>query len=151
MWYTCVTFIVNSTEIGECDFTAVGKLALKFYAVELVRLICWVTDCAGELWAFPERKCWKHFHFGENTWPNQSTTRKSGGSATAQEKESGGGRETPSDSTVRFTHSALPARGWGWSGGVPRELPPRGKTLPSLGDVTLAPNLAMRFLSLYVH
>lgn len=40
MWYTCVTFIVNSTEIGECDFTAVGKLALKFYAVELVRLIC---------------------------------------------------------------------------------------------------------------
>lgn len=40
MWYTCFTFIVNSTEIGKCDFTAVGKQALKLYALELVRLIC---------------------------------------------------------------------------------------------------------------
>lgn len=43
------------------DKTSVDKQALKFCALELARFSCWGTDCAGELWVFPEGKCWKHF------------------------------------------------------------------------------------------
>lgn len=76
-------------------FISVGEQALKVCALELVRLICWVIDRAGEPWAFPEGKCWKHFlhgqhfHYVENIWQDQSTTCNFEGLAIPQEKGKG--------------------------------------------------------------
>lgn len=101
-------------------FTSVGKQALKFCALELIRLIFWVTDCAGELWAFPEGKRW-----------NISIMLKTYGKTTAQhailenwpspkKKESGGARKTLSSFPVRFSHFCFTGRGWERSEGMCR-------------------------------
>ena len=128
-------------------FTPVGKQAPQFCAVELVRLICWVTDCAGGLWAFPEGKHWKHFlrgkhfHSVESIWQDESTTCDFGGLAIPQEK----GKWRGQGNTFR----------------LPREiqslfLSPKGlretrSYLSSLGDRTLTTNPRMQFLTLCMH
>lgn len=141
MWYTCFRVIGGSANIRTCALPSVGKQALKLCALELTRLKFWVTDCAGELWAFPEGKRWyisvRLKAYGKARAPHAVLETWSSPQGKGKRRGQGNTCKIP-----RESQSLLLSRA-GLRG--------TGRSMQSLGDMTFHPNPVVRFHKVYRH